>query len=129
MVEVSKSQRTYLPAASYDVFLSFYDLMAKLLALIGPGELCSIRHHFGPETMPLISAVELAHLPRYSSSVIRRSRSLDSTQIRRHSHEQEGRQNERESQFALIKDLRMHLRTPGHIRGRVLLIHVPPPRS
>lgn len=31
MVEVSKSQRTYLPAASYDVFLPFYDLMAKLL--------------------------------------------------------------------------------------------------
>jgi len=31
MVEVSKSQRTYLPAASYDVFLPFYDLIAKLL--------------------------------------------------------------------------------------------------
>src|SRR6266567_816933 len=31
MVEVSKSQRTYFPAASYDVFLPFYDLIAKLL--------------------------------------------------------------------------------------------------
>ncbi len=31
MVEVSKSQRTYLPAASYDAFLPFYDLIAKLL--------------------------------------------------------------------------------------------------
>ena len=31
MVEVTKSQRTYLPAASYDVFLPFYDLIAKLL--------------------------------------------------------------------------------------------------
>src|SRR5260370_26145610 len=31
MAEVSKSQRTYLPAASYDVFLPFYDLIAKLL--------------------------------------------------------------------------------------------------
>ena len=31
IVEVSKSQRTYLPAASYDVFLPFYDLIAKLL--------------------------------------------------------------------------------------------------
>ncbi len=31
MVEVSKSQRTYLPAAGYDLFLPFYDLIAKLL--------------------------------------------------------------------------------------------------
>src|SRR6266571_5289994 len=28
---MSKSQRTYLPAASYDLFLPFYDLIAKLL--------------------------------------------------------------------------------------------------
>ena len=27
MVEVSKSQRTYLPAASYDVFLPFYSMI------------------------------------------------------------------------------------------------------
>src|SRR6266496_6662207 len=31
MVEVSKSQRTYLPAAGRDLFLPLYDLMAKLL--------------------------------------------------------------------------------------------------
>ena len=99
MVEVSKSQRTYLPAASYDVFLPFYDLIAKLLgadqarrtlleqAPLRPGDHAL---DIGCGTGTFATLLK----QRYPAVEV-----IGLDQIRRHSHVRGGKQKEPECQF------------------------------
>ena len=60
---VSKSQRTYLPAAGHDVFLPLYDLIARLLGADQARQALLDQAHSGLEIVCLISAAELVLTP------------------------------------------------------------------